>query len=203
MSDLFGHGEMIRSAVITGDGDEYRVELRRVWADGLPLLVVCMLNPSTANAEIDDPTVLALIHFARLWGYGGLLIVNLFSLRSPSPAVMMASDRPIGPGTAEHLQAAIEYARDHPLPDTPPRILAAWGNDGDHEDRAEWFCSRAFHHGVELICLGTTQSWKPKHPMARGRHRIPRDQQPIVYRHGTVAALEAQLRSDGQMGGGA
>ena len=178
MNDLFGTASaMTMNAVISACGT-WRYELRRIWDDNLPLLVICMLNPSRADATINDPTVLNLIHFARLWGYGGILIVNLFAFRSSSPDEMMKADHSFGPQNAQHLADAMEYARDH-----GGKLLVAWGNGGDHEDRAEWFCSRAMGaYGLTLICLGTTRSWKPKHPMARGKHRIPRDQQPIIYR---------------------
>jgi len=84
MTDLF----MIREADICPTG-LYRWWLLRVWDDRLPLLIIVMLNPSTADAERDDPTVLALIHFAKLWGYGGLRIVNLFAWRASQPAEML------------------------------------------------------------------------------------------------------------------
>lgn len=172
--DLF---DMEMSAVISECGF-YRTELRRVWFQELPLLVVCMLNPSTADHRRDDPTILVLIHFAKLWGYGGILVVNLFALRTSSPAEMMRSSEPFGPGNAAAIAAAMQYARDN-----GGRLLAAWGNGGDHHDRAEWFCNRALQvYGLTLICLGTTQGWKPKHPMARGKHRIARDQQPVIWR---------------------
>lgn len=172
--DLFDDMEM--SAIISDCG-LYRTELRRVWNRDLPLLVVCMLNPSTADHRKNDPTILALIHFAKLWGYGGLLVVNLFSLRTSSPAEMMKASDAFGPNGAP-LEAAMAYARDN-----GGRLLAAWGNGGDHEDRAEWFSNRALQaYGLTLICLGTTHGWKPKHPLARGKHRIPRDQKPIVWR---------------------
>ncbi|EHK57717.1 DUF1643 domain-containing protein [Allomesorhizobium alhagi] len=173
--DLFDDMEM--SAIISDCG-LYRTELRRVWNSDLPLLVVCMLNPSTADHRKNDPTILALIHFGKLWGYGGLLVINLFAFRSPSPADMMAVSEPFGPCNARAIADAMEYARDN-----GGRLLAAWGNHGDHHDRAEWFCNRALQvYRLTLICLGTTKGWKPKHPMARGKHRIPRDQQPIVWR---------------------
>ena len=176
MSDLF----MLRTAIISLCG-LFRYEIRRVWDNSLPLLVVCMLNPSTADAERDDPTLRELIHFARLWGYGGLLIVNLNALRTSSPAEMMATHNAFGPENGRYLGSALQYAQDH-----GGRVLAAWGNHGDYEDRAEWFCSRARTvYGLDLICLGTTKSWRPKHPMARGKHRIPRDQQPILWRAAT------------------
>lgn len=174
--DLFALN-MRMSAVISPCGT-YRTELRRIWDDSKPLLVVCMLNPSKADHQRNDPTVLALIHFAKLWGYGGVLIINLFSYRSSSPAEMMAAGgTAFGPDNALTIERTFVFARHAGVP-----ILAAWGNGGDHEDRAEWFCGRARMHMVDLICLGRTKDGHPKHPMARGVHRIPRDQQPILWR---------------------
>lgn len=170
--------DMQMSAVMS-ECRTFRYELRRGWDSALPRMVVCMLNPSTADHQVNDPTILALIHFAKRWGYGGLQIVNLFAYRSSSPAEMMAYCDPFGGRrNAEAIEAAQVYARDN-----GGRLLVAWGNHGDFEDRAEWFCNRSLQvYGLELVCLGKTRGRKPKHPMARGKHRIPRDQQPIVYR---------------------
>lgn len=170
---------MKRTAVILG---EYRYELRRVWDETLPLLVVCMLNPSTADAERDDPTILTLIHFGKLWGLGGLYVVNLFALRTPSPAEMRLRSVGSATGDSNHgfLMDAIGYAKEHGR-----SILAAWGNHGDHYRRGDWFAAECRKRCVDLVCLGTTESGQPKHPMARGHHRIPRDQQPIVWKNGT------------------
>lgn len=173
MTDLL----MSRRAAFSGPNDCYRDELRRVWDASLPLLVVCMLNPSTADHEKEDPTLLALIHFGKLWGFGGLIVVNLYSLRTPQPSVMMAADHPIGPSNELYLNSAMDYAKQN-----GGWLLAAWGNDGGWDGRDEWFCARARDAGVALRCLGTTASRKPKHPMARGKHRVPRDQQPIIWR---------------------
>jgi hypothetical protein len=170
MSDLF----MRRSAVISDCG-LFRSELRRDWDDGLPLLPVCMLNPSTADHEREDPTLLALIWFAKLWGYGGLLIVNLYDFRASKPEEMFAAPVKLSLEGERRAMQALFYARDN-----GGRMLAAWGNAG--ADRATFYADHARCNGVELICLGTTQSGAPKHPMARGQHRIPRDQQPIIWR---------------------
>jgi hypothetical protein len=166
---------MLKEAVIS-DCTFYRYELRRIWDTGKPMLVVCMLNPSTADSSINDPTVLTLIHFGKLWGYGGLLIVNLYGFRSSSPAEMFSKGAAaIGPLNEKYTFAAIKYAKEN-----GGKLLAAWGNGG-HE-KAIFFAERVTCAGVELICLGTTQSGAPKHPLARGKHRIPRDQMPIVWR---------------------
>lgn len=162
----------------TFDGPLYRLTLLRVWDAGAHLLVVCMLNPSTADAELDDPTILALIHFATLWGYGGILVVNLNAFRASKPEVMRAADDPVGRKNWPAIEDALRYAGG-----TSGVALAAWGNNGDL-GQVETFCRKAAAAGVRLVCLGQTKDGAPKHPMARGVHRIPRDQQPLHWRAG-------------------
>ena len=174
MSDLF----MRRSAEISSC-ERYRYWLERQWDKALPVLVVCMLNPSTADDQREDPTLLALIHFARLWGYGGLIIVNLYGWRSSSPDVMRTAAARSNDLNRRRGREAMICARTMGR----DQLLVAWGNDGDFEGEAARFAEFAADQvGCELICLGTTRSGAPKHPMARGKHRIPRDQQPIIWR---------------------
>jgi hypothetical protein len=164
---------MIRNATISECG-RFRFELRRVWDAHKYVLVVCMLNPSTADAEKDDPTVLALIHFARLWGYGGLHIINLYAFRASRPSAMMMADDRIGPGNSIFINHAAMVAQQN-----SNALLIAWGNHGDFEGRASWFCSMVKHYyGLKLMHLGRTKQGAPKHPMARGKSFIPRDSFP-------------------------
>lgn len=136
-----------------------------------------MLNPSRADAEQDDPTILALIWFAQLWGYGGIEVINLRSWRASRPRYLFAAEADgidtIGPANEAAWRDMRTYARCNNLP-----ILVAWGNNAPGADVARF---AAFFDGHALICLGTTGAGAPIHPAARGKHRIPRDQQPILY----------------------
>ncbi|MGR9441638.1 DUF1643 domain-containing protein [Rhizobium leguminosarum] len=174
--DLFS--TTMQTTAVISDCKCYRPELRRIWDKTKPILVVNMLNPSTADHERNDPTVLVLIHFAKLWGYGGLLIVNLFDIRTSSPKEMMAHAAPLSPENIGYIDGAFNLARHQNTP-----LLAAWGAGGGHMERDAWFIARARHHLVDLVCLGLTKDGFPKHPMARGAHRIPRDQQPIMFQN--------------------
>lgn len=157
------------SAVIDGI---HRLELRRQWDDEKPFLPVCMLNPSTADHRQNDPTILTVIHFAKVHDYGGIIVVNLCSIRTPSPKAMMLVtwDEVMAGVNARFWSDAMHYAKEN-----GGKILAAWGADGNYLRLNHSFHSLASAIGVELVCLGTTQNGQPKHPLARGHHFIPRD----------------------------
>jgi hypothetical protein len=170
-----------RTARISECG-RYRFKLARIWQADQPLLVTCMLNPSTADAEKDDPTIRTLMQFSKAWGYGGLLVVNLFALRTPSPQELLATPFDERKGmkseNATHVSEALAYARH-----TSGKALAAWGNVHPHLiSDTNYAIHLAHQHYVHLICLGITANGFPKHPMARGTHRIHADQQPIPFR---------------------
>ena len=92
-ADLFPQSApgLLRTADVSACGD-YRWSLGRRWAEG-PCLAWLMLNPSRADAEGDDPTLMRVTAFSRRWGYGSLRVVNLYPFRSPHPR---AVPRPYG-----------------------------------------------------------------------------------------------------------
>jgi hypothetical protein len=164
-----------RGAVLSRDRDRrHRYWLWRIWDRARPILVVCMFNPSTANARDDDPTIRRLCAWARRWGYGGILVVNLLSIRTSDPREARAFGRDAyGPAQAEAIAGAIMLAQEQGTP-----ILAAWGANASAAD-AQLFLAPA--EGFPLICLGRCAGGQPKHPMARGRSRIPDDQEPLPW----------------------
>jgi len=84
------------SAVISGDG-KYRYFLARRWGSTGKTVAFIGLNPSTADATLDDPTIRRCVGFAKFWGGSALHMVNLFALRSPTPASLRVASDPIGP----------------------------------------------------------------------------------------------------------
>jgi len=93
---------------------KYRLRLHRTWDPAVLPATFVMLNPSTADAEQDDPPIRRCIGFARRWGFGGVRIVNLFALRATNPRALYTADRAgvdsIGPenGAAIIIDAALE-----------------------------------------------------------------------------------------------
>ncbi len=67
-----------------------------------------MLNPSTADASVDDPTIRRCMGFSRRLGYQGMVVVNLFAWRSPKPSELSKADDPVGPDNNWHIEEAIE-----------------------------------------------------------------------------------------------
>lgn len=154
--------EVQKDALLSDDG-RYRYWLRRRWAghDGVGinyrLVTFVMLNPSTADAELDDPTIRRCTGFARSWGYDGLIVVNLYALRSTDPKGLWAAQDPVGPRNDGNLCAAALWAhRD----DTP--IVAAWGANARPDRVAEVL---ALPHMDRLTCLGVTKDGAPRHPL--------------------------------------
>ncbi len=146
-------GSDARGAVFDPDG-AYRYRLWRTWDTALPAAAFILLNPSTADASHDDPTLRRCLGFARAWGYGGVEIVNLFAWRATDPAALRCCRDPIGPANDAAILAAVAGA---------PLVVAAWGNGGRRHDRAAAVLSLL--DGVPLVCLGLTGADQPRHPL--------------------------------------
>lgn len=110
--------DQLKGAVISECGT-YRYQLWRIWNNELPKVLFIMLNPSTADANIDDPTIRRCINFAKNWGYGGLYVGNLFAYRSTSPKALIYTADPFGEFNNYHLT---EMTAKCDL------IICAWGN---------------------------------------------------------------------------
>ncbi|MDA1092456.1 MAG: DUF1643 domain-containing protein [Acidobacteria bacterium] len=167
----------IRDAVLSEeDPPIYRYLLGRVWDKRRPLMVWIMLNPSTADHEVDDRTIQACMEFSRLNGCGGITVVNLFAFRSPHPKVLFATEEnPFGPENDTYLKRALGEAARH-----RHVVVAGWGTKGGYRGREAEVQKLATASGVALMCFGRTVGGHPKHPLARGRHRIPWDAPLII-----------------------
>jgi hypothetical protein len=149
---------VLKDAVISECG-QYRYGLSRTWGHELILNIV-MLNPSTADAEFDDPTIRRCIGFARRENYGGIQVSNLFAFRATNPSDMKSTSYPVGPSNDQVLRSALRYGRTFGAP-----VLCAWGAHGSYWRRDEWFVQQAKEIGTDLVHLGLTKAGQPKHPL--------------------------------------
>jgi|SRR5262245_52103981 len=121
--------------------------------------VFVLLNPSTADAFVLDPTVTRCISFARSWGYGVLEVVNIFALRATDPRelrrvqVDRRGDDPIA--TSQLLSACAGAAR----------VVAGWGRHGTLSSRGNIIKATLRLNGVKLHHLGLNKDGSPKHPL--------------------------------------
>lgn len=152
MTDLFD--KAVTSSAIISNCGTYRYRLERQWDSGLPSVAFIMLNPSTADASQDDPTIRRCIGFARSWEYGGLVVGNLFALRSTDPRALYDHEDPIGPDNNNHL---LQIASDcH-------QVIAAWGMHGALGARGVEVATML--NGFNLAALKITVSGFPGHPL--------------------------------------
>lgn len=145
--------EVVKTATISACG-RYRYDLTRRWADGDDWAVWVMLNPSTADAEVDDPTIRRCIAFTKREGFGGMAVVNLYAYRATDPRELTKADDagidPFGPFNLEYL---IRWS------DRATLQIAAWGIHGSGHGNPLRFRSKRFH------CLGKTKDGCPRHPL--------------------------------------
>lgn len=140
------------AAVISADG-MYRYFLSRHLSASNVRVAFVGLNPSTADATSDDPTIRRCRGFATEWGAGELWMVNLFAYRSTDPAELLRVPNPIGAENDAWLEQAVSCAE---------LVIAAWGNHGALFDRAAVVLSR---FPGRFSALGMTKSGMPRHPL--------------------------------------
>jgi hypothetical protein len=143
---------LVSSSADFSECGRYRYSLTRTWNFAEPTVVFIGLNPSTADATTDDPTIRRCLRFARDWHFGGLIVVNLFAYRSAEPRVLKEVDEPIGSRNDAVIRAHCESAQC---------IVAAWGIYGSllsREEQVLQFLRRPY-------CLGVTKGGYPRHPL--------------------------------------
>lgn len=133
----------------------YRYALNRVWDDAFTRktpFVVIGLNPSTADATTDDPTIRRCVSFAKREDCGRLVMLNLFAWRATNPAELARAEDPVGPENDSFLDAEL---LDKAV------VVAAWGAHPFAVKRAAEVADRF----PDLLCFGTTKAGHPKHPL--------------------------------------
>ena len=142
------------------DTDEYRYLLTRrlVGQDGTGTsCLFVMLNPSTADAVSDDPTIRRCIGFANREGFSQLEVVNLYGYRATEPRDLFAAIDPVGPRNDRVVADAVGRT---------DLVVAAWGNWGAHDgQRLTEVIELLERSGKPVFCFGLTNQVQPRHPL--------------------------------------
>ena len=146
----------LAAAVFDSTARTYRYLLTRIWDPAARPVVFVMLNPSTADALEDDPTIRRCTAFARRERAGGLVVVNLFGLRSTDPRALLHHPDPVG----RHNDAFVRQATD-----MASTVVCAWGAAGVTGDRGREVARALTARRVRLHCLGRTSTGQPRHPL--------------------------------------
>lgn len=147
---------------------QYRYRLWRTWDTNNRSVMFLMLNPSTADETANDPTVERCQRYAMNWGYGGLVVCNIFALRSTDPGALYKHDEPIG---ASNDDAILTEAL------TAGIVVCAWGNHGQHLGRGRQVAEMLDRYGINLYALTLTGLGQPGHPLY-----LRKDLEPFIWK---------------------
>ena len=143
---------------------QYRYRLGRQWDKRLPVCLWVMLNPSTADASIDDRTIKRCVDYSVRWGHGGILVGNLFGWRATNRHELRQVEDPVGPENDRHLRAMLAEAG---------LVVCAWGTDGSYRGRDTEVMEMLNGRGHALVVL---RGGNPGHPLY-----LPPTARPIPY----------------------
>ena len=131
---------------------KYRYSLSRIWDKQKKFVLFIGLNPSTADEEVDDPTIRRCFGYAQKWGYGGFIMVNLFAYRTTLPANLKKVKYPVGRDNNKYI---VKLSKKADI------TVAAWGNNGNLYRRDKQVLSLV----PNLMCLKINKSGQPAHPL--------------------------------------
>lgn len=168
---------IVRAADISDCG-LYRWTAKRAWGAG-PRILWCCFNPSRADAYRDDPTMLRMMGFSYRWGFGSMVVVNVFPYITAHPIELRRwqKNRNVQQWMAKNFGVVTREI------DASDKLVAAWGNvaQRDINDFLWAISSTITGNGEGSIrfydwqCIGWTKDGSPTHPLARGKHRVQDD----------------------------
>lgn len=146
----------------------YRYKLWRTWDKRKGFVLFLMLNPSTADETVNDSTVERCERYSRAWGYGGLVVCNIFAYRATYPKDLKLYDKPIGPENDKYIARAAKEAK---------KVVCGWGNHGSFLERSYDVQELLKKNKIKPYCLKITKMGEPSHPLY-----LRKDLKPIIFK---------------------
>jgi len=164
----------MKKALISDCG-KYRYELHREWDKNKGKVLFIMLNPSTADGLNNDLTTIRCINFAKKWGYGGIMIGNIYPFRAKRPKDLRKWLKNHGDlydfNECEANQAHVEQ-----MAKQAEQVVCAWGCN--HPGIPEWVEELRWKWDIDLLFLELCKDEvTPKHPLGN----ISKDTFPASY----------------------
>ena len=149
----------MRSEAYFSDDRMFRYWLLRVWDEALPLYALICCNPSTASELENDPTIRRVMGFGKLYGYGGVVMLNVGAFRATDPKDWKAAVDPFGPrNTIECLQTYLNQFK-------PVLTVAAWGKPAMISQRGVHRAEAIKKAITGMRCWGRNADGSPRHPL--------------------------------------
>ena len=163
---------METSAVISNCG-KYRYELHRTWDKKKKKVLFIMLNPSTADIHNNDLTTIRCMNFAKKWGYGGIMIGNIYPFRAKRPKDL---NKWINDDSVDIKSYSSNVDHVYEMVYKADLIVCAWGCN--HPGIPDWVDELGDLFYLELCKDNIT----PKHPLGN----ISKDAIPTNYKLNTI-----------------
>ncbi len=156
----------------------YRWSLKRTWKQDGKTLLFLGLNPSKASLSSDDATLRRLFSFGNYWGYGSLVVLNLFARVSRSPQILRRCSDPVGMSNDDFISAYTLLWAENSSWD----LWLGWGDKGVWRDRniqvinlLERLRNRRANCCPQALgpqVIGFTRAGNPCHPLYISRKEI-------------------------------
>ena len=153
--------KIIKKSAIFSPCQTYRYSLTRIWNVKKKPVLFIGLNPSTADENNDDPTIRKCMHYAYLWGFGGLIMVNLFAFRATLRNDLKKSKLPVGKNNNQFIVNAFQESE---------MAIVAWGNDGQLYGRDK----EVLRLVSNPMCLNINKTGQPAHPLYQKNDATPK-----------------------------
>ena len=151
----------IKKSAIFSPCRKYRYSLSRIWDINQKIILFIGLNPSTADESNDDPTIKRCLFYSSRWGFGGLIMANLFAFRATLPKDLKNSRHPVGRDNNQFIIHAHKEAA---------MTIAAWGNDGNLYNRDQ----EVLEILSSPMCLKVNKTGQPAHPLYQKKDIKPK-----------------------------
>lgn len=168
-----GWGQYRDAGAIFSECGKYRYRLWREWQEAMfsdgGTVIFIMLNPSSAGARTDDPTIRKCVGFAKWWGCNRIEVVNMYAYCATEPKDIFAAQRAgrdtFGPANAAYLEACFEREDQEWRLHEHVHTVAAWGTHGRAMQNDPAFLLEACWKNGNVQALGLNQDGTPKHPL--------------------------------------